>query len=153
MKPRSTNEVYIDIYIIHSKKNKLTAVFMCKSALRLRGVFALRLISIVLLYAFFVCVFCFIPYCVFVKPVSCIVFANKHLEPWTLNHLQSVDGRTCLSYKICVNQPHSDSSCIIFKCIEIHSIVIPTLSHVRHGALSSLFTDKSLPRIWSHEFL
>ena len=55
---------------------------MCKSALRLRNVFALRLISIMLLYAFFlcVCVFCFILYCVLVKHVSCIVFANKNLE-------------------------------------------------------------------------
>ena len=53
---------------------------MYKSALSLRGVFALRLISIVLLYAF-LCVFCFILYCVLVEHVSCIVFANKHLEP------------------------------------------------------------------------
>ena len=54
---------------------------MYKSALRLRGVFALRLISIVLLYALCVCVFCFILFCVLVKHVSCIVFAKKHLEP------------------------------------------------------------------------
>ena len=55
---------------------------MYKSALRLRGVFALRLISIVLLYSLCVCVFCFILFCVLVKHVSCIAFANKHLEPY-----------------------------------------------------------------------
>ena len=60
MKPRSTNEVYINIYII---LKKLTAVFMYKSALRLRGVFALRLISSVLLYAFSVYV-CFVLFCI-----------------------------------------------------------------------------------------
>ena len=72
---------YIYEYIHNSKK--LTTVFMYKSTSRLRGALALRLISIVLLYAVLCVYVCVVLFCI-VSWLNMFLALYKHLEPWTL---------------------------------------------------------------------
>ena len=163
MKPRSTNEIFMNIYII---LKKLTTVFIYKSALRLRGVFALRWISIVLLYAFSLCV-CFVLFCIvswlnmflaLYLPINTL-----NLDPWYLAcHANKIVCGVLYNHDVIINGKyfstafHSTPSLfIIFLRIYIRLDVTPELQGLQllkcRGAKSvyqraySLLISNSIP--------